>query len=95
MSGNTKASLNQGGQKGARMSRRVLQVKRVDLERKDLARKASSEAGAEILLQNQGMETQGEKVELRTPDCKCRQYTETGQQARVTKERSGVEDVRC
>lgn len=63
MSGNTKASLSQGGQKGARMSRRVLQVKRVDLERKDLARKAPSEAGAEILLQNQGMETQGEKVE--------------------------------
>lgn len=37
---------------------------------------------------------EGRKLRLRAPDSKCRQYTGAGQQARVIKERSGVEDLR-
>lgn len=99
LSGNTKASLNQGSQEWVRMSRRALKVKLELLkERKGLARKASSEeAGAEILLQNQGMEThfsQGEKVEDESSRQQVQAVTGAGQ-ARVIKEGSGVKDLRC
>lgn len=55
-----------------------------------MARKASSEAGAEILLQNQGMEThisQGEKVEDESSRQQVQAVTGAGQ-ARVIKEGS-------
>lgn len=59
-------------------------------DRKGLARKASSEAGAEILLQNQEMEThisQGEKVEDESSRQQVQAVTGAGQ-ARVIKEGS-------
>lgn len=62
-----------------------------------MARTACSEAGAEILLQNQGMEThfsQGEKVEDESSRQQVQAVIEAGQ-ARVIKEGSGVKDLGC
>lgn len=45
-----------------------------------MARKASSEAGAEVLLQSQGMETRGEKVEDENSS-KCTQRLDNRQES--------------
>lgn len=96
-SGNAKASLN------LRQSKEGQNVQKGVISETEVALKRAGIWLGNYLLRLVGKysfevkewKPKGRKLRMRTPDSKCRQYTGAGQQARVIKESSRVEDLRC
>ena len=96
-SGDAKASLKLRQSKvGQNVQKGVISETEVALKRTGvwLGRHLQTLAG-KYSFEAKEWKPKGRKLRMRTPDSKCRQYAGAGQQARVIKERSGVEDLRC